>query len=228
MSDETLLESPAANLAKVTAALNGALAEAGRDEGSVTITAVSKKQSEARIVAALEAGHRVFGENRVQEAQGRWPALKARFDGVNLRLIGPLQSNKAADAVALFDVIEVIDRPKIARAIATEMARQNRSPQLLIQVNTGEEPQKAGVLPAEAEEFLRLCRDDLGLEISGLMCIPPAADDPAPHFAFLADMAARFGLAEVSMGMSADYLIAAQLGATHVRIGTGVFGPRVV
>ena len=217
---------PAANLAAVTRELKAALAEAGRNEDAVTIVAVSKTFDEARILPALEAGHRVFGENRVQEAAGKWPALKSRYTGVELHLIGPLQSNKAGEAVALFDVIETLDRPKLARALAAEMDKQDRRPKLLVQVNTGEEAQKAGVAPGETDEFLKSCRDGFGLTIAGLMCIPPIADDPAPHFALLTKLAERNGLADVSMGMSADFAIAAQLGATHVRVGSAIFGAR--
>ena len=217
---------PAANLRAISEELNSALEEAGRDVGAATITAVTKKHGPERILPALEAGHRIFGENRVQEAQQKWPALREQFPDIELRLIGPLQSNKAADAVELFDVIETVDRPKIARALAQEMEKQGRHPKLLAQINTGEEDQKAGVAPQDADAFLALCRQEYGLAIDGLMCIPPADDDPAPHFALLAKIAARNGLAELSMGMSADYQIGAQLGATHVRVGTAIFGPR--
>jgi pyridoxal phosphate enzyme (YggS family) len=217
---------PARNLQSIKTELNAALKEAGRKPDSVTIIAVSKQQELARIVKALEAGHRVFGENRVQEAMGKWPALKERYPDVDLHLIGPLQSNKAKDAVALFDVIESVDRPKIAKALAAEMEKQKKRVKLFIQINTGEEEQKAGVIPADADAFIRDCRNDYGLDIAGLMCIPPVEDDPAPHFALLAKIAARNSLDELSMGMSADYVIAAQLGATQVRIGTGVFGAR--
>ncbi len=222
---ETLID-PAANLAAVQRELKAALAEAGRREDATEIVAVSKTFDEERILPVLEAGHRVFGENRVQEAQAKWPALKARYPDVELRFIGPLQSNKTKDAVALFDVIETVDRPKLARALAAEIEKQGRRPQLLIQVNTGEEAQKAGVAPDETDAFVRACREEYGLAIAGLMCIPPAADDPAPHFALLAKLAERNGLAVVSMGMSADFPIAAQLGATHVRVGSAIFGPR--
>ncbi len=217
---------PARNLAEVKGALEAALKEAGRPPHSVCVTAVSKTHGEDRILPVLEAGHRCFGENRVQEAAGKWPALKQQFPDTELRLIGPLQSNKAGEAVALFDVIESVDRPKIARALAAEMEKQNRRPKLFVQVNTGEEPQKAGIAPGEVDAFLKECREGQGLEIAGLMCIPPLDDDPAPHFALLAKIAARHGLAELSMGMSGDFLIAAQLGATHVRVGTGIFGER--
>ncbi len=217
---------PCANFAAVNARLAAALNEAGRPSDAVTVVAVSKKHGPDRIEPLLEAGHRVFGENRVQEAQAKWPPLRAAYPDLELRLIGPLQSNKTADAVALFDAIESVDRPKIARAIAAEMARQDRRPSCLIQVNTGEEPQKAGVAPGELDALLRLARDELGLPIVGFMCIPPADEPPAPHFALLAKLADRYGLEIVSMGMSADYEIAAQLGATHVRVGATIFGPR--
>lgn len=213
-------------LARVKSRLREAAAAAGRDGDAITITAVAKTHGPERILPLLEAGHRVFGENRVQEALAKWPALKQRFPDAGLRLIGPLQSNKAREAVALFDAIETVDRPKIVRVLAEEMARQNRRLALMIQVNTGEEPQKSGVAPAEADAFVALCRIQYGLEIEGLMCIPPADEAPAPHFALLAKIAARNSLAALSMGMSGDFEIAAQLGATHVRIGTGVFGAR--
>ena len=217
---------PAENLRRIKAELDVALAEAGREPGSVAVTAVSKQHDAARILPALEAGHRVFGENRVQEAARKWPDLQARFPGIELRLIGPLQSNKAGDAVALFDVIETVDRPKIAAALAAAIQKQGKTPRLLVQVNTGDELQKAGISPAEAPAFVQACARDHGLAIEGLMCIPPVDDDPGPHFALLAKIAGRCGLATLSMGMSADYALAAQLGATHVRVGSGVFGPR--
>lgn len=222
---ETLVD-PAANLAAVKRELKAALAETGLETAGPKIIAVSKTFDETRIMPVLEAGHRVFGENRVQEAQAKWPALKERYADVELHLIGPLQSNKAKEAVALFDVIETVDRPKIARALAAEIEKQGRAPRLLIQVNTGEEPQKAGVAPSETDAFLAECRDRYGLAIDGLMCIPPVDDDPTPHFALLSKIAVRNGLPTVSMGMSADYPIAAQLGATHVRVGSAIFGPR--
>ncbi|MEZ5893542.1 MAG: YggS family pyridoxal phosphate-dependent enzyme [Parvularculaceae bacterium] len=217
---------PAANLARIKAEIEAALKEASRKPGAVTVTAVSKTHDETRILPVLEAGHRVFGENRVQEAMAKWPSLKARYPDIELRLIGPLQTNKVREAVALFDVIETLDRPKLAAALAAEMKKQDRHPRLYIQVNTGEEPQKAGVAPADVAAFLDECRRAHGLEIEGLMCIPPAEDDPAPHFALLAKMAEKLGLSALSMGMSGDYLIAVQLGATHVRIGTAIFGVR--
>ncbi|PQA88176.1 YggS family pyridoxal phosphate-dependent enzyme [Hyphococcus luteus] len=217
---------PAANLASIKAEIETALKEAGRAPGSVAVTAVSKFHDADRILPVLEAGHRVFGENRVQEALAKWPALKEKYPDIELRLIGPLQTNKAKEAVAAFDVIESVDRPKLARILAGEMEKQDRRPTLYIQVNTGEEPQKAGIAPAEVGGFLTQCREEFGLEIEGLMCIPPAEDDPAPHFALLAKLAKSLGLPGLSMGMSGDYLIAAQLGATHVRIGTAIFGSR--
>ena len=223
---ENVDQDPAANLAGIKGEIEAALKEAGRPPGSVSVTAVSKTHDAARILPVLEAGHRVFGETRVQEAMAKWPALRDAWPGVELRLIGPVQTNKAKEAVAFFDVIESLDRPKLAKALAAEMEKQGRRPKLYIQVNTGEEPQKAGVPPAEVAAFLAQCRGEFGLEVAGLMCIPPAEDDPAPHFALLAKMAKNLGLADVSMGMSGDYLAAARLGATHVRVGTGVFGSR--
>lgn len=213
------------NLDLIRTRLDAALKEAGRRDRP-TIVAVSKTQGPEAIREALQAGHRVFGENRVQEAQAKWPALRRDFPNVELRLIGPLQSNKTADAVRLFDVIETVDRPKIAAAIAAEIERQGRRPRLLAQVNTGGEPQKAGVAPEEADAFLRYCIDQCGLVIEGLMAIPPADEPPAPHFALLGSIAERNGLGVLSMGMSGDFDIAAQLGATHVRLGTALFGAR--
>lgn len=215
----------AANLAAIKAEIEAALAEAGRPAAHVAITAVSKQHGAARILQALKAGHRVFGENRVQEAMQKWPALRETYQDVELRLIGPLQTNKAKEAVAFFDVVETLDRPKLAAALAREIDKQGRAPRLFIQVNTGEEAQKAGVSPDRADRFIADCKE-LGLQLDGLMCIPPADDDPAPHFALLAKIAARNGLESLSMGMSGDYAIAAQLGATHLRIGSGLFGPR--
>lgn len=200
--------------------------EAGRAPGSVTLVAVSKTFSAEEIVPVLEAGQRVFGENRVQEAASKWPALRARYPDLRLHLIGPLQSNKTREAVALFDAFHAIDRPKIAEALAAEMQRQSKRLELFVQVNTGEEPQKAGVMPREAEALLRLCRESLALEITGLMCIPPVDDEPAVHFAFLAKLARDLGVTGLSMGMSADFETAIALGATHVRVGSQIFGHR--
>lgn len=216
----------AANLCAIREELKGALHEAGRSPDATSITAVSKTVERPSILAALEAGQRVFGENRVQEAQKKWPILREEFRNVELRLIGPLQSNKVKEAVSLFDVIETVDRPKIAKAISMEMARQHRQLKLLAQINTGEESQKAGVVPQDADAFINLCRDEYGLGFEGLMCIPPAHEDPAPHFALLAKIARRNGVTALSMGMSNDFAIAAQLGATHVRIGSAIFGKR--
>ena len=200
--------------------------EAGRDAQSVTLVAVSKTFNADEIRPAIEAGQRVFGENRVQEAQGKWPGLREETPGIELHLIGPLQSNKAPEAVGLFDVIETVDREKIARALAGEMARQGRSLRLYVQVNTGLEPQKAGIAPDDTVAFVALCRDELGLTIEGLMCIPPADENPGPHFALLAKLAERCGLEKLSMGMSGDYDVAIGHGATSVRVGSAIFGTR--
>jgi pyridoxal phosphate enzyme (YggS family) len=212
-------------LREVEARIAAAARGVGRRPEDVTLIAVSKTFTAAEIRPVLEAGQRHFGENRVQEAKGKWPALKAAFPGVQLHLIGPLQSNKAGEAVALFDAIHSIDRPKIAAALAAEMARQGRTPRLFVQVNTGEEPQKAGIAPADALSFLAHCRA-LGLTIEGLMCIPPLDEEPAVHFAFLAKLAAEAGVRGLSMGMSGDYQTAVELGATCVRVGSAIFGSR--
>ncbi|MBL0374141.1 YggS family pyridoxal phosphate-dependent enzyme [Rhizobium sp. KVB221] len=190
------------------------------------LVAVTKTFSADDILPVLDAGHRCVGENRVQEAQGKWPELKQRFADIELHLIGPLQSNKAAEAVALFDVIETIDREKIARAVKTEMDRQQRKVRLYVQVNTGLEPQKAGIAPDDTARFVDLCRDELGLEIEGLMCIPPADENPGPHFALLAKLARQCDLARLSMGMSGDFETAIAFGATSVRVGSAIFGSR--
>ena len=198
----------------------------GRDPGSVRLIAVTKTFDVPQILPVIEAGHRLFGENRVQEAKAKWPSLKARFSDIELHLIGPLQSNKAKEAVQLFDAIHTIDRPKIAKAVAEEMARQDRRLKLFVQVNTGEEPQKAGVLPKEAPSLVRFCREELKLSIAGLTCLPPVEEEPAIHFAFLAKLAEDLGLADLSMGMSADFETAIEFGATFVRVGSAIFGPR--
>jgi pyridoxal phosphate enzyme (YggS family) len=216
----------AANLADIRAHLGTAAKADGRAADVVTLIAVSKTHPAEAVTAAIAAGQKVFGENRVQEAMGKFPALKAQHPDLELHLIGPLQSNKAAEAVALFDVIESVDREKIARALAEEMQKQKRTPRLFIQVNIGEEPQKAGVNPAEIDAFVKLCRDELKLSIEGLMCIPPADKHPAPYFALLREMAKRNNLSQISMGMSGDFETAIQFGATHVRIGTAIFGAR--
>lgn len=216
----------AANLAAVRQRVAAALAAAGRPADAATLVAVTKTQPAERIAEAIAAGQLVFGENRVQEAEAKFPALKSRHPGLELRLIGRLQSNKAAEAVSLFDVIETIDSEKLARAVATQMARQQRRPRCLIQVNTGHEAQKAGVAPERAGALISLCRDELGMPVEGLMCIPPVDADPAPHFRQLAALARAFGLGVLSMGMSADYAVAIREGATHVRVGTAIFGSR--
>ncbi|SEV90134.1 hypothetical protein SAMN05444851_0202 [Aliiroseovarius sediminilitoris] len=200
-------------------------ARVGRVPGSTHLIAVSKVQPLDRVVAVLEEGHRVFGENKVQEAAGKWPDLKQRFDGVELHLIGPLQSNKTRQAMGLFDVIHSLDRPKLARAIARIANEEGHCPQLFIQVNTGEEPQKAGIMPDDLDDFVSECRD-LGLPIVGLMCIPPVDEEPTLHFALLAKMAKRNGLEQLSMGMSSDFERAIAQGATHVRVGSAIFGAR--
>lgn len=216
----------AANLRAVEGEIAAAEQAGGRDPGSVTLVAVGKAHPAERSRAALAAGHRVFGENRVQEAEGKWPALKADFPDTQLHLIGPLQTNKVRQAMALFDVIETVDRPKLARALAAEMDRTGRRPDCLIQVNTGNEPQKAGVAPGVADGFIAQCRDEFALPVRGLMCIPPVGDEPSLHFALLREIAARHDLPWLSMGMSADYEIAVAFGATHVRVGTAIFGQR--
>jgi pyridoxal phosphate enzyme (YggS family) len=199
---------------------------ANRDPKSVKLVAVTKTVPPAEIEQAIAAGQRIFGENRVQEAHAKWPAVRERHPGIELHLIGPLQSNKVRDAVALFDVIETVDRPKLARALAEETARANKRPRLFVQINTGEEQQKAGVVPAEADAFIALCRDTFALAVDGLMCIPPLDEEPAMHFALLAKIAARNGVTELSMGMSGDFVRAIPFGATYVRVGTAIFGPR--
>jgi pyridoxal phosphate enzyme (YggS family) len=200
--------------------------EAGRPDGAVRLVAVSKTFDADAIRPAIAAGQRVFGENRVQEIQGKWPELKAETGDIELHLIGPLQSNKAVEAVALFDVIETVDREKIARALAAEMKRQGKAPRLYVQVNTGLEPQKAGIAPAETPAFVTFCRNELGISIEGLMCIPPADENPGPHFALLAKLAKECGVEKLSMGMSGDYEIAVVFGATSVRVGSAIFGLR--
>ena len=217
-----------ARLAGVLARMAAAARAAGRDPASIHLVAVTKTFGAEHIVPVLDAGHRLFGENRVQEAKGKWPALRERYTGVELHLIGPLQSNKAKEAVALFDAIHTVDRPKIAQAIAQEMAKQGKRLKLFIEVNTGEEPQKAGVLPREAAGLLRLCREDLKLDIEGLMCIPPHDEEPGVHFAFLAKLAGELGLQHLSMGMSADFETAIAFGATYVRVGSEIFGARPI
>ena len=212
------------NLAAVRGSIDAAARAAGRP--AVTLVAVSKTFPADDVRQAILAGQRVFGENRVQEAAGKFPALRQEFPDLELHLIGPLQSNKAREAVALFDVIHTVDRDKIAATLAAEMAAQGRRPKLLVQVNTGEEAQKAGIAPREALAFVGRCRDVHGLAIAGLMCIPPVGDNPAPHFALLDELADRAGLDWRSMGMSGDYEMAVRHGATHVRVGSAIFGHR--
>lgn len=217
----------AANLAEITSRIQAAALSADRPADATRLIAVSKVQPVEKLEAALEAGHRLFGENRVQEAKAKFPALRDRFPGIELHLIGPLQTNKVKEAVALFDVIQTLDRPKLAAALAEEKAKRGHLPRLYVEVNVGAEPQKAGIAPADLDAFLTECRDVHGLTIEGLMCIPPADEEPAPHFALLSDLARRHGLKEVSMGMSGDYELATRLGATMVRVGTAIFGERL-
>jgi pyridoxal phosphate enzyme (YggS family) len=230
----------AERLAAVRREIEAACREAKRGPASVTLVAISKTFGADAIEPVIAAGQRVFGENRVQEAKAKWPALKARYSkealpgpkeapgaGIELHLVGPLQSNKAREAVALFDAIHSVDRASLCAALAKEIARQGKSPLLFVEVNTGAEPQKAGVLPQDTDAFLRTCRETYGLAVAGLMCIPPANEPPAPHFALTAKIARRNGLALLSMGMSADFALAIAFGATHVRVGSAIFGARV-
>jgi pyridoxal phosphate enzyme (YggS family) len=225
-SDTAARHEPVQALAAVKAEIARACREVSRDPASVTLIAVSKTFSAEQIEPVIAAGQTVFGENRVQESKAKWPALKEKHPHIALHLIGPLQSNKAKEAVALFDAIHSVDRPSICEALAKEIEKAGKSPQLFAQINTGAEPQKAGVLPEEADSFLAACRERYGLTIEGLMCIPPVEEAPAPHFALTAKIAARNGLKFLSMGMSADYPIAIEFGATHVRVGSAIFGGR--
>ncbi len=213
-------------LAEVQARIAAAAEKAGRAAEDVHLIAVSKVQPLDRVEAVLDEGHRVFGENRVQEAAGKWPEFRERHDGIDLHLIGPLQTNKVRQALGLFDAIHSVDRDKLARKLADGFAETGRPLPCFIQVNTGEEPQKAGCLPADADTFIKACRDDYGLPVEGLMCIPPAEEEPSLHFALLKKIAERNGLTGLSMGMSGDFESAIALGATHVRIGSAVFGAR--
>ncbi|WP_457797310.1 YggS family pyridoxal phosphate-dependent enzyme [Methylocystis sp. S23] len=208
------------------AAIARAATDCGRDPASVTLVCVTKTFPAEDVVPLLEAGHRVFGENRVQEAAGKWPGLRESFPGIELHLIGPLQSNKTKEAVETFDAIQSVDREKIAAALAEEIKKQGKRPRLFVQVNTGAEPQKAGVLPEDADAFIAACREKYGLEIAGLMCVPPVDEQASPHFALLADIAERNGIKALSMGMSADFELAIQLGATYVRVGSAIMGAR--
>ena len=213
-------------LATIQSSIDKAAADIGRNTAEITLIAVSKQQPEARIDSALKEGLRVFGENRVQEAQQRWQPRRPLYPDLELHLIGPLQSNKAADAVALFDILHTIDRPKIAKAVKQEMDKQNRQLPCFIQVNTGEEPQKAGIAPKEIPDFLTFCRSEIGLNIAGLMCIPPIDEEAAMHFALLKTYAEQQSLAKLSMGMSGDFEQAIAFGATHIRVGSALFGER--
>jgi PLP dependent protein len=221
-----MTETPAERLTAVRREIAAACREAGRDPASVTLVAISKTHGAEAIEPVIAAGQRVFGENRVQEAKAKWPALKAKYPDLELHLVGPLQSNKAKEAVALFDAIHSLDRVSLAEALAKEIGKQGRSPRLFVEVNTGAEPQKAGVLPEETDAFIKTCRATYGLAIAGLMGIPPADEAPAPHFALLAKIAKRNELPYLSMGMSADFALAVRFGATHVRVGTAIFGAR--
>ncbi|MEO0962029.1 MAG: YggS family pyridoxal phosphate-dependent enzyme [Pseudomonadota bacterium] len=218
--------SPHEALQSVLVRINAAATDAGRSADTVTLVAVSKTFPADAIVPVLEAGHRIFGENRVQEAQEKWPVLRQTFPDAQVHLIGPLQTNKAKDAVALFDAIHSVDRVKLARVLAREIEAQGRDPDLYLQINTGEEPQKSGASPADADGFIAACREEHGLRVAGLMCIPPADEEPALHFDLLADIAKRNGIDGLSMGMSADYDVAIAHGATHIRVGSAIFGQR--
>lgn len=226
MQQNDYQESAVDRLKRVNDEIATAAKAAGRNAEGIELVAVSKTFDAGAIRPVIEAGQRIFGENRVQEAERKWPPLRAEFPDVKLHLIGPLQSNKAKEAVAFFDAIHTIDREKIARAIAGEMTAQGRNLELFVQVNTGEEPQKAGIMPGDAQAFVAFCRDDLKLEIKGLMCIPPVDEEPAVHFAFLAKLARESGLPGLSMGMSGDFETAIAFGATHVRVGSAIFGVR--
>jgi pyridoxal phosphate enzyme (YggS family) len=220
------IASPASRLAAVRVEIAAACRDAGRDPAGVNLVAISKTFGADEIEPVLVAGQRVFGENRVQEAKAKWPALRGKYPDLELHLVGPLQSNKAKEAVALFDAIHTVDRPSLCAALAKEIARQGRQPLLFVEINTGAEAQKAGVLPEQADDFLKACGTSYGLDIKGLMCIPPFDEAPAPHFALLAKIAQRNGLNLLSMGMSADFALAIRFGATQVRVGTAIFGER--
>ena len=216
----------ASNLALVKSRLRDAEVSAGKQAGSVTLVAITKTQSMEAVRLLLNSGHKVFGENKVQEAIEKWQVLREHYEHIQLHMVGALQSNKSKQAVMCFDVIETLDRPSLARELSKHMDTQGRRPECFVQVNTGEERQKAGVLPKDADRFIKSCREEFNLPVTGLMCIPPAAEEPSPHFVFLAQIAHRNGLKNLSMGMSSDYLVAARFGATHVRVGTAIFGKR--
>lgn len=225
-SAETSPTDVPAKLRLVREEIASAAETAGRDANTIRLVAVTKTVPASVIEESIGAGQRIFGENRVQEAQAKWPVLKERYPEIELHLVGPLQSNKTRDAVTLFDVIETVDRPKLARALAEEMSRSSKRPRLFVQVNTGEELQKAGIAPGETADFVSLCRENYGLSIEGLMCIPPFDEEPTMHFALLAKLAGQVGVRELSMGMSGDFVRAIKFGATYVRIGTAIFGTR--
>ena len=225
-SSPTITDNVAENLKAVLARIEAARAASVKPAAKVELVAVSKGHGPERVLPALEAGHRLFGENRVQEAKAKWPELKARFPDTELHLIGPLQTNKAREAVDLFDAIHSLDRMKLAEILKTELARKDKPFRLFVQVNTGEEPQKAGISPRDTKDFVTQCRDALKLPVVGLMCIPPVDEEPALHFALLKKLARECGVELLSMGMSADYETAIRFGATHVRIGTAIFGER--
>lgn len=227
MTKSDLATSAAARLESVRERIGSLAVESGRESADVTLIAVSKGHEAEAIRPVLEAGQRVFGENKVQETQGKWPALKAGYEDIKLHLVGPLQTNKVRDALTLFHAIHSLDRPKLARKLAQFLGSVESFPTLFIQVNTGEEPQKSGVGPREADGFIALCRDELKLPVAGLMCVPPVDEEPALHFALLGKIARRNGLTQLSMGMSSDYETAIALGATYVRVGTAIFGPRI-
>jgi pyridoxal phosphate enzyme (YggS family) len=226
MTDSNQRHDVAAALAAVERRIAAAAREAGRDPADISLVAVAKTHPADSIRPAIDAGHRLFGENRVQEAEAKWPALKSLHPDLRLHLIGPLQTNKLRDALGLFDVIETLDREKLARAMVREREKGQSIPTCFIQVNIGEEKQKAGIAPDAVDDFIRLCRDELALPVEGLMCIPPVDENPAPYFALLAGIARRNNISVLSMGMSGDYEIAVKLGATHVRVGTAIFGAR--
>jgi pyridoxal phosphate enzyme (YggS family) len=223
---QRMADAPSIGLEHVRVEIARACRDAGRNPAEITLIAVSKTFGAEKIEPAIAAGQRVFGENRVQEAKAKWPSLLDKHAGVELHLVGPLQSNKAKEAVALFDAIHSVDRASLCEALAKETGKQQRQPVLFVEINTGAEPQKAGIAPQAADAFLQKCRDEFGLKISGLMCIPPFDEAPGPHFALTAKIAKRNGLKLLSMGMSADFAAAIALGATHVRIGTAIFGER--
>ncbi len=222
----TVVSDVSSGLARVKDEIAAACRDAGREPSSVTLIAVSKTFGEEAIEQAIAAGQKIFGENRVQESKGKWPAIRQRHPDLALHLIGPLQSNKAKEALALFDAIHSVDRPSICEALAKEIQKEGKQPLLFVQVNTGAEPQKAGVLPEQADAFVKECRGAYGFDIAGLMCIPPFDEAPAPHFALTAKIAERNGLKLLSMGMSADFTTAIAFGATHVRVGSAIFGGR--